>query len=462
MALALGTAVIASMNQDNDNDNDNDDDDDRKSLHDYIHALPKVELHAHLHGCIRESTLFALAKERNATLSSHHFAAPTVAIDNTATTETTNSTTNSNDNDDAVVGVHGDLAMYNVLPRSLQDCFDMFAEIPACVNDLPALTRITLEALQDFAEHHVVYLELRSTPKRLLVSHAAENSGIMATKEDYIDTILLVLRDFEALEASRYDRELTLFGSSPSISNTVRLPMVCRFIVAIDRSQTLQEAEENVNLAVAFAKREYCQVVGVDLGGNPTKQDFRDFEPLLRKARNKGLQVTVHCAEVPCGNDNPNESQAVVTAREEAAAILQFRPDRLGHALLLSPSLQAKLDQLRIPVETCPTSNVMTLELAKLAGGNLIHGLQSHPTLHHWLQTNHPLAIGTDDPGVFATTATKELLLTATAYQLSKDALTALVYKSMEYAFCNDLMRARVKERMKQANASMHQLLVVE
>lgn len=394
-------------------------------LHHYVRQLPKVELHAHLNGCIRESTLFELADERNATLSSHHFASTAEAI-HTPTGQ--------------------DHFMYNVLPRSLQDCFDMFAEIPLCVNDLPALKRITLEALEDFASHHVVYLELRSTPKRLLASHSDEDE-VVATKRDYVKAILKVLNDFQTREQERYQEERT-DKEDPS----VRLPMVCRFIVAVDRSQTLQEATENVNLAIEFFQKEAsAMVVGVDLGGNPTKQDFRDFQPVLQKARDAGLQVTVHCAEVPCGSDDDAiETESIIRAREEAVAILKFRPDRLGHALLLPPSLQATLDELRIPVETCPTSNVMTLELNKLVEGNLIHALRQHPTLHHWLQTNHPLAVGTDDPGVFDTTATKELLLVAAACKIDRMRLASLVLDSMDYAFCDNSTRGKVKEQMVQ------------
>ena len=87
--------------------------DDDERLQQYLRDLPKVELHAHLNGCIRETTLFELAAERCVQLSSHHFATP----------------------DKHPLQDHH---MYNVLPRSLEDCFDMFAEIPACINDLAA------------------------------------------------------------------------------------------------------------------------------------------------------------------------------------------------------------------------------------------------------------------------------------------------------------------------------------
>lgn len=225
-------------------------------LQQFVTAMPKVELHAHLNGCIREDTLFDLARERNVELSSTHFGHhPTETVDENS--------------------IH---YMYNVKPRSLKDCFEMFAEIPKCVNDQAALQRITREALEDFANHHVVYLELRSTPKRMQ----------QLSKKQYIETILSVMKEFQEQEEQRYQCELAAKR---------RLPMKCRFLVSIDRSSSVEEAKENAALAMDFFKMKNALVVGVDIGGNPTKNDFRDFLPVLTEARNAGLKTTVHCGE---------------------------------------------------------------------------------------------------------------------------------------------------------------------
>jgi hypothetical protein len=208
---------------------------DKDMIH-YIRDLPKVELHAHLNGCIREETLFELAKERNVTLSEHHFLSQPHTGD--------------------------DHSMYNVRPRSLQDCFDMFAEIPKCVDDLSSLTRITTEALEDFAQQHVVYLELRSTPKQLLLAFGREK---IASKRTYCETILESIKKYETKEEERYKREVSDGVSCP------RLPLVCRFLVAVDRSQSAADAMEHVQLALSLQEDFKTYVVGVDLGGNPTK-----------------------------------------------------------------------------------------------------------------------------------------------------------------------------------------------
>lgn len=232
-----------------------------------IKKLPKVELHAHLNGCIRESTLFDLAKERSVTLNEQHF---------------------HHDHDQAPSNTtSSDSPMFfNVRPRSLQDCFDIFAEIPKCVDDLISLRRITLEALEDFAKHNVVYLELRSTPKQLYFQSAKtgtlggdgseqENSiPKLASKKDYCHVILQAMEDFEKQQNQDHQmQEEHIANGSNETSSQPRLPMSCRFIVAVDRSHPKETAIEHITLAKDLVRSDGYgdRVVGVDIGGNPTK-----------------------------------------------------------------------------------------------------------------------------------------------------------------------------------------------
>jgi adenosine deaminase len=375
------------------------------SFYSFLHKIPEVELHAHLNGCIRPDTLFALAEEKGVTLSSHHFQ-PTKKNDNDQTL------IQDDDDDDAL--------LYNVQPRSLQDCFDMFAEIPRCVNDVNSLRQITFEALHDFAAHNIVYLELRTTPKIL---------NAECDKRQYLETVLGVINEFE----QSYTRSMT-----------------CRLIVAIDRSLSEQEACENVDLAISFRKNTLYadRMVGMDLGGNPARGDFRTFRPHLERARQAGLRITLHCGEVADSDNEKRSTSNDDSSRSnysEVQAMLDFHPDRLGHALFV-PSTLWSSQQRHIPVETCPTSNVMTLELAQHVRGHLIEGLQQHPQLREWLDTQYPLAIGTDDPGVFDTNSTKELWLLCRAFDLNVSTICRLVEQSMEYAFCDEATKRRLQE----------------
>ena len=84
------------------------------NLHTYCKHLPKIELHAHLNGSIREHTLVELATER------------------CVTTLPANFLLHEAKHHDADM----EALLFNSKPRSLKDCFDIFAVIPQCVNDL--------------------------------------------------------------------------------------------------------------------------------------------------------------------------------------------------------------------------------------------------------------------------------------------------------------------------------------
>lgn len=174
------------------------------------------------------------------------------------------------------------------------------------------------------------------------------------------------------------------------------------------------------------------------------QNDFRDFQPILQRAREAGLKLTIHCGEVPCGEGSDSLDPSLNKAYDEIAAILEFEPDRLGHALLMSVSLRQQLDSLRIPIECCPTSNVMTLELAAQFHGHLVEGLKRHPQLGHWLETGFPINISTDDSGVFNTDPTTELLLLAVAWGVNHKALRQIQINSIEHCFCSDAVKEKL------------------
>lgn len=77
------------------------------------------------------------------------------------------------------------------------------------------------------------------------------------------------------------------------------------------------------------------------------------------------MKLSAHCGEV--SND------------DEFMTVLDFRPERLGHAVVLGEEVRDALLSLtpRIPIEVCPTSNLLTLALSH-------HG--EHPTVRGWIE----------------------------------------------------------------------------
>ena len=180
------------------------------------------------------------------------------------------------------------------------------------------------------------------------------------------------------------------------------------------------------------------------------KNVFKDLEPSFRKVKNSGLKVCIHCGEIPCEvEDNQPIDAMTKFALQDTKDILAFRPDRLGHALLLTSEMYDELerDDNKIPIECCPTSNVMTLELATHHQGDLVHGLIRHPRLAHWIDNNYPISISTDDPGIFNTDPTSELILVLEALKMDNPwGIVALVMKSIEHAFESDEVKGELLE----------------
>ena len=380
-----------------------------RTLHTFCKSLPKIELHAHLNGSIREETLVDLASERGVELPPEFHAGCT----------------------------NRDTAQFmNSKPRSLTDCFHIFSFIPKCVSDVAALERITMEALEDAADDNVCYIELRTGPKILF------REGETCSKKEYLGTIIRVMESFERRELDRYEAETA--NQQIREPSETRLPLIPRLIVSVDRSKTVDEAYEHVDLAIELKTSGCNQIVGVELGGNPVKNDFREFAPVFNKARRHGLPISIHCGEVPMARESRDRPD-LVRAHEEATSIIQFRPERLGHSLLISEDLGVMLNELLIPVEVCPTSNVMTLELANHEEGCLLKGIQNHPQLRKWLDSKYPISLNTDDAGIFATTLTREYALVAKAFHLSKVDLSKILIDSVETIFDPD------KEKLKQA-----------
>lgn len=117
--------------------------------------------------------------------------------------------------------------------------------------------------------------------------------------------------------------------------------------------------------------------------------------------------------------------------------MLDFWPQRIGHACFFEGEDWEKLKRLKIPVEICLTSNIRTNSISSL-------------DVHHFAdlyKANHPLVICTDDSGVFSTSVSKEYSLAASAFGLGKKEIFQLARDAIEFIFADD----EIKKILKQA-----------
>lgn len=187
---------------------------------DFLKALPKAELHAHLNGSIPLPVLQELAKEY-------------------VPSET--------DSDQTLLDIQSgiDKLQEGVVLNEIHDFFGLFSAIYALTSTKEALARATKAVIAEFLElkegeecPQATYLELRSTPRKT----------VAMTRLEYVETVL------DEVEKYRSDQAAV--------------------IVSLDRRMSKEVADECVEAAITL-KNKGRRVVGVDLCGDPTVSSYR-------------------------------------------------------------------------------------------------------------------------------------------------------------------------------------------
>ena len=352
---------------------------DETSLIDFCRKIPKIELHAHLNGSISSNTMQKLLQRHQKQ--------------------------RQNKGGDIVDSTMPQLWQTTILKgekRSLSDCFVMFKMIHTLVDDEEAVEIVAHDVVHEFAGDGVVYLELRSTPRA--------NPATGMTKHSYIEAVL-----------SGIDRALS------QITTTMR---VC-LLLSIDRRHSVTEAQDTVELASEGLSQSNHQarVVGIDLSGDPTVGDIAALVPVLHSAKEKGLKLAIHIAEVPHRN-------------EETELLLSAQPDRLGHATFLhrdvggNPDVEDKVSESRIPIEVCLTSNVK---------GQTVPNFENHH-MGVWHKMGHPVVICTDDKGIFSTTLSEEYAIAGRTFSLSQQQLWHLARCAVDYVFESESLKEELRK----------------
>ena len=212
-------------------------------------------------------------------------------------------------------------------------------------------------------------------------------------------------------------------------------------LVSIDRRKSVEEADENVELAIELHKLYPDIVLGCDLSGDARVNDLKDYIPFLQKSSLNGLKVSLHFAEVA------NESEVSFILNHDT-----FKPDRMGHCTFIHPNLGGtlpnwnKFQELKIPSEICLTSNVQCKSVSSYED----HHLQ------HIYDENLPFCICTDDKGVFNCSSTSEYLKAMEILKLTPEEMFDVSFKAIDYIFANEsiknLLRSKFLEWKLQLN----------
>ncbi|GFY48444.1 adenosine deaminase-like protein [Trichonephila inaurata madagascariensis] len=298
-----------------------------------------------------------------------------------------------------------DLKIPCLTSNDLSECFKVFDLIHKITDSLEAIYVAACDVIEDFYKDGVHYLELRTTPKI---------SSPFFSQEMYIETVIKAIEDTCSQKCKG---------------------MIVKLLLSIDRKRTSRYAEETLKIAEFYFSMSSC-VVGIDLSGNPMSGDIGCFLPYLDHAKKIGLKLAVHVSEVP-------------NNFKEVEQLLKLQPDRLGHGTYLHPQKGGSLKnfellkELKIPLEICLTSNVISKTVPSYE--------EHHFKLFN--EINHPCVLCTDDKGIFNTTLSKEYCLASNHYSLTKEDMFNLSYNSINYIFSDDSkdeLRSLWKEYIKE------------
>ena len=163
--------------------------------------------------------------------------------------------------------------------------------------------------------------------------------------------------------------------------------------------------------------------VGFGLGGPELGVPRAQFAEIFARARALGLHSVPHAGET-------TGPQTIRDAMTHLAA------DRIGHGIAAAqdPALMAELAQRQIALEVCPTSNLRTRAVASYSEHPL-------PTL---VAAGIQVSIGSDDPGMFATTLSEEYAVAAELLGLDAAGVAELARASVRASYASAAVRERL------------------
>ena len=264
--------------------------------------------------------------------------------------------------------------------QSLEDYLRLFDVTVSVMQTADALERIAYELAEDAAEDGVRYIEVRNAPILNVVQ------GL--TLVEAVEAPLRGLR--------RAEKDFGITG---------------RFIIVALRHFAAEHSLEMAKLAVEFKND---GVVAFDLAGAEKGNPASAHAAAFRYAREHNLAVTVHAGE----GDGPESIRQ---------AVHLCGANRIGHGtrLIEDPDLMQYVNDRRIALEVCLTSNVQTKVAASYA---------THP-LREYFDRGLNVTLNTDNRLMSATTLTDEYVYAAEHLGFTMDELAGIALNGFESAF---------------------------
>lgn len=313
-------------------------------------SFPLIDLHRHLDGSVRLETILDLSRKYNLLLPAWD-----------------------------LEGLRPHVQVVDPQP-GVMAFIAKFRWMTEILVDYDTCRRVAYENVEDAIIEGIDYIELRFSPWFMAEKHRLNPSGVV---EAVVDGVQAGEEDFGV--------KVSLIGI---ISRTYGV------------EAGWKELEALLNMDNALR--------ALDLAGDEANFPGELFVEHFYRARERGLQITVHAGE---------------SAGPESIwqAINDLGAKRIGHAVraIEDENLMTTMVERGIGIETSLTSNIQTSTIADYA---------SHP-LRMFLERGLLATINTDDPGISGIDLRYEYQVAAPAVGLTTDQIHQAQYNALQIAF---------------------------
>lgn len=390
---------------------------------DFLKEMPKSDLHLHLDGSLRISTLIEMAQKNNIKLPAY--------------TEE---------------GLRN--LVYKDTYQNLGQYLEGFQYTCSALRDLENIERASYELAIDNQKEGVQYIEVRFAPQLLVDTQkdltiekilTAANKGLKKAQTEFNNQKSVLEGQVPKFHYGIISCAMRMFGPkgfSPYYTNLFKVMNYSRPMQIISLA-----AMELVRASVKLRDSKDIPIVGVDLAGQEEGYPAHWFSEVYQYAHKNFMHKTVHAGEA-------------YGAESVFQAITDCYADRIGHGYnLFNPSLivdknitdkelyvenlASYIADKRILMEVCLTSNLQT--------NPSLQDIKDHP-FKQMLDNRMATTLCTDNRLVSNTTVTDEYHLATTNFDIPVKRLKDIV----AYGFKKSFFPGSYVEKRTYAKSVMH------
>jgi adenosine deaminase len=205
-----------------------------------------------------------------------------------------------------------------------------------------------------------------------------------------------------------------------------------RILVDVSRSFGRDNAARNLGHLLAYKSRSpNDRIIGIGLGGQEIGNPSAAYKDVFAAAREAGLHTVAHAGE-EVGPESIKD------------AVLQLGAERIGHgtSAIQDPWLMDLLKERSIPLEICPTSNIVT--------GKYVRRYDEHP-IKDFLSRGLVATLNTDDPVLFDIELTEEYRRASERIGIDEEGILTLLRNGVKASFLDEKSKAAASAKLESA-----------